>query len=187
MGQHYVEVMIADARVDGGAGNEAAILRTKRRIEELKPTSSSRAGDSQRAAAENKRGIELLRTGQTDAALKAFEAAYEAAPANAEIINNLGYAHLRRNDLLAADPLLLLALSHEPGRANAWMNLGESYARQGKRADSVACFSLAYRFSRSRSVTRDFLRKLANSEDNELKEAAGQALQLQFIQTDGNS
>ncbi len=187
IGQHYLERMIAYARVEGGAGNEEALFETKRRIEELRPESSSGTGDRRRAGAENRRGIELLRTGQAAAAVQAFEAAYEAEPTNPEIINNLGYAHLRRNGALAAEPLLLLALRHEPGRAVAWVNLGESYARQGKHAEAVACFSLAYRFSRNRRLTRQFLEKLAENEDIEIKEAVGRTLQLRFIQSDPNS
>jgi Flp pilus assembly protein TadD len=185
--QHYLERMIALSKVDGGLGNEDAIREAKRRIEELAPAKSSGSGGGRRAGADNERGIEFLRSGQAAEAMKAFEAAYEADPTSAEIINNLAYAHLRQNDPVAAERLLLLALSHEPGRANGWMNLGESYAGQGKRAAAVACFSLAYRFSRNRSVTRRFLENLAGNGSGEISKAAEQALQLRFIRTDGNS
>jgi len=96
--------------------------------------------------------------------------------------NNFGYAHLLHNDPQSAEPLLLLALVFEPGRATAWANLGQSYAKRGKRSEAVACFALAYRVSRNREVTRKFFFKLSEHEDKEVREAARQALQLQFVQ-----
>ncbi len=169
--------MIADARVDGGAGKETAILATKRRIEQLNLAKSSPAGAQGRARAENKRGVEYLRNGQLAEAIQAFEAAYQLNSTNAEIAANLGYAHFRNNDPLAAEPLLLLSLVFEPGRAMSWANLGQSQAKQGKLDEAIASWALFYRFSQNRDSSIQFLKKMTLDEDSKMREAAKQALQ----------
>lgn len=187
IGQGYLQRIIDYAKTNGGVGKEEAIVTMTRRIERLNLKSASNSGSRMRAQVENERGIELLRNGQVAQAVQAFEAAYRSDPTDAEIINNLGYAHLRENDAPAAEPLLLLALIYEPGRATAWANLGESYAKQGKRVEAVACLALAYRFSGNRAATRQFLDKLAAGDDKDISEAATHTLRLKLIEGDKRS
>ena len=87
----------------------------------------------QRARAANDRGLNVLHDGHMADAVQAFQAAYQLAPTDVEIVNNFGYAYLRQHDPGAAEPWLLLALVLAPGRVNAWVNLGEAYAEQGRR------------------------------------------------------
>lgn len=177
VGEKYVRQMIADATVDGGAGKETAILASRRRIEQLNLGKSLPSGTQGRARAENKRGVEFLRSGQVAEAIKAFEAAYRLNSTNAEIVANLGYAHFRHYDARAAEPLLVLALVFEPGRSMSWANLGQSQAKQGKVGEAVASWALFYRFSQNRDATIQFLKKMALDEDSNMREAAKQALQ----------
>ena len=95
---------------------------------------------------------------------------------------NFGYAYLRHHDPEAAEPWLLLALVLAPGRVNAWVNLGQAYAKQGQRSKAVACLANGYRFSKNQAATRQFLHKLAEDEDDEVREAARQTLQLPLVQ-----
>jgi Tfp pilus assembly protein PilF len=184
IGRDHVQRMILYAVTGGGLGNEEAILDTKRLIEKLELPKTADTNSKNRALADNAHGIELLRAGRVAESVRAFEAAYEADPANPEIINNLGYVHLRGNDPRAAEPLLRLALVYDPGRTNAWANLGEARAKLGRRSEAVACFALAFRFSENRGVTRQFLGRLADDGDAETAAAARQALELRFIRTD---
>jgi len=82
--------------------------------------------------------------------------------------------------------LLFLALVFTPGRANAWANLGATYAKQGQHATAVACLANAYRFSRNQDATRQFLQQWAEGEDQEVREAARQTLQLLLVQVGKN-
>jgi predicted Zn-dependent protease len=71
-----------------------------------------------------------------------------------------------------------------PDRVNAWVNLGQAYAKQAQPSMAVACLANGYRFSKNQSATRRFLRKLAEDqdEDEEVRHAARQTLQLPFMQ-----
>jgi hypothetical protein len=78
----------------------------------------------------------------------------------------------------------LLALVLAPERVNAWVNLGQAYAKQGQRSVAVACLANGYRFSENQAATRQFLHKLAEDgdEDEEVRKAARQTLQLPVVQ-----
>jgi Flp pilus assembly protein TadD len=182
-GHDYIRSMITYAMTNGGIGNEEAILSVKRRIEALPLNRHGEPGMQTRARADNERGVKYLRDGQVAEAVLAFQAGYQRDPTDAEIINNFGYAYLRHHDPEAAEPWLLLALVLTPGRVNAWVNLGQAYAKQGQRSMAVACLANGYRFSKHQAATRQFLHKLAEDEDDEVREAARQTLQLPLVQT----
>jgi len=112
--------------------------------------------------------------------VQAFQSAYQFAPTEVEIVNNFGVVYLWSQDPEAAGPWLLLALVLAPERVNAWVNLGEAYAKQGQRSMAIACMANGYRFSSNQAATRQFLRTLADDEhqDPEIREAARQTLQL---------
>ena len=125
-----------------------------------------------------------IQNGQFAEAVRAFQEAIAADPGDVEALNNLGYAHFLSGNLETAEQVLFHALRLAPGRANAWTNLGQTYAKQKKQAEAVACFANAYRFSRNREMTRQFLRRLTEKEeeDDGVKEAARQTLQLILLQ-----
>ena len=118
-------------------------------------------------------------------AVQAFKTAYELAPADVEIVNNFGFAYLQHDDPEAAEAWLLLALVLAPERVNAWVNLGESYARQSEPRMAVACLANGYRFSKNQTATRRFLAKLAVKEDEDeaVRQAARETLRLSLLQT----
>jgi Tetratricopeptide repeat len=182
-GEDAVRQLIISAMADGGGGNAEAILAVKRQIEALPLNRHVEPSAHQRARAANERGLHSLREGQMAEAVQAFQAAYQLAPTDVEIVNNFGYAYLRHHDPEAAEPWLLLALVLAPGRVNAWVNLGQAYAKQGQRSRAVACLANGYRFSQNQAATRQFLHKLAEDEDDEVREAARQTLQLPLVQT----
>jgi hypothetical protein len=63
------------------------------------------------------------------------------------------------------------------------VNLGQAYAKQGQQSIAVACLASGYRFSKNQSATRQFLRKLADEdEDAAVRNAARQTLQLPLVQ-----
>jgi tetratricopeptide repeat protein len=183
-GEDAVRQLISYAMADGGVGNVQAIMAVKRNIEALPLKRDIEPGAHQRARAANGRGLNLLHEGNLAEAVQAFQAAYQIAPTDVEIVNNFGYAYLRNHDPEAAEPWLLLALVLSPERVNAWVNLGQAYARQGQHRTAVACLASGYRFSRNKAATRQFLQKLADDEDEDatVRKAAHQTLQLPFVQ-----
>ena len=100
-------------------------------------------------------------------------------------MNNFGFAYLQHDDSEAAEAWLLLALVLAPERVNAWVNLGESYARQSEPRMAVACLANGYRFSKNQTATRRFLAKLAVKEDEDeaVRQAARETLRLSLLQT----
>jgi hypothetical protein len=183
-GEDAVRRMISASMANGGNGDVDAIMEAKRQIEALPLNQRLEAAAHQQARAANDRGLQLLREGNMAEAVQAFKAAYELAPTDVEIVNNFGYAYLQHNDPEAAEAWLLLAVVLMPERVNAWVNLGESYARQGEPRMAVGCLANGYRFSKHQTSTRQFLIKLADKEDEsaEVREAAHQTLQLSVLQ-----
>jgi hypothetical protein len=183
-GEDAVRRMISASMANGGNGDVDAIMEAKRQIEALPLNRRLEAAAHQQARAANDRGLQLLREGNMAEAVQVFKAAYELAPTDVEIVNNFGYAYLQHNDPEAAEAWLLLAVVLMPERVNAWVNLGESYARQGEPRMAVGCLANGYRFSKHQASTRQFLIKLADKEDEsaEVREAAHQTLQLSVLQ-----
>jgi hypothetical protein len=182
-GEDAVRQLISYAMADGGAGNAEAIIAAKRHIEALPLNRDVEPGAHQRARAANDRGLNVLRDGHMADAVQAFQAAYQLAPTDVEIVNNFGYAYLRQHDPGAAEPWLLLALVLAPGRVNAWVNLGQAYAEQGQHSIAVACLANGYRFSKNQTATRQFLQKLADDEDQDeaVRNAVRDTLRLPFV------
>ena len=64
-----------------------------------------------------------------------------------------------------------------PGRATAWANLGEVFGARGDVSKAVACFSNTFRFSKDRSKTHQFMKKLNETEVVEnVKQARAKAI-----------
>ena len=184
-GEDAVWQMITHAMAHGGTGDVEGIMTAKRRIEAMTLDQRVEPGAHQRARAANERGLRAFRDGQLGDAVQAFQTAYQLAPTDVEIVNNFGFAYLWSQDPEAAEPWLLLALVLAPERVNALVNLGEAYAKLGKRSMAIACMANGYRFSRNQVATRQFLQTLAGDEkqDLEIREAARQTLQLSLGQT----
>jgi cytochrome c-type biogenesis protein CcmH/NrfG len=132
----------------------------------------------------NEQGLSYLKDGRYSDAVRTFQEASRADLRNVNIIHNLGFAYMSNGDFDNAEKVLLIALTFSPGNANAWATLAQDYAKQDGPAAAVACFANAYRFSRKRDVTRQFLQRKADDEDVRVKNAVQQALQLSLLQTD---
>jgi tetratricopeptide (TPR) repeat protein len=174
--------MLSYATVDGGINNEEQILDAKRRIEALSPELSHR--DRKTARAHNTRGLEYNDNWQFAEAVQAFQQAYQADPADIEVINNLGHAHMKNGNEGEAERFLFETLTLVPGRSVAWFDLGQLYANRGSLSASVACFANAYRFSSSKDATRRHLERLVRDGNEREREAAQHALQLRLVQRD---
>jgi len=179
--------MMTYAMTQGGIDHEAEIAAAKHRLEARPSLRPAEPGARRQARAANERGRRALRASHVAEAVQAFQAAYTADPTDVEIINNLGYAYLFQGDLQTAEAWLLRALVMSPGRSIAWANLGHVYAAQGNRRGAVACFAHAYRFARRKETMRKSLEILARDNENaQVREAAGQTLQLPFVQATQN-
>jgi predicted Zn-dependent protease len=117
------------------------------------------------------------------AAVQAFRAAAQANPVRVEVFNNLGYAYMKSGDLPAAERWLVYTLTRAPERTNAWANLGDTYAQQGHHQAALACFAHAYRFSKNRDNTRQFLSQRVEDPtlDYRVRQVAQQALTLPLL------
>jgi Tfp pilus assembly protein PilF len=183
-GEDAVRQLITSAMANRGAGDAEAIMALKRQIEALPLNRHVEPSAHLRARAANERGLQVLREGHMAEAVQAFQTAHQLDPTDVEIVNNFGYAYLRHNDPEAAEAWFLLALVLAPERVNAWVNLGQAYAKQGQQSMAVACLATGYRFSKNQTATRQFLHKLAEDEeeDEEVRKAARQTLRLPLAQ-----
>jgi len=174
--QDLVLELIQLSAKDTGINNEQKILEVKQLVEKLpKPKN----GDRKKARELNDKGLEYLKAGQSSLAVQSFQESLKANPADVEVVNNLGYAYLIDGDS-NAEQHLLQAIRMAPGRTSAWANLGQFYAKQDKNEFAVACFAHAFRFSKNRIKTIQFLNRLADK-DETLKAIIAKTLQLKLI------
>lgn len=151
---------------NGGDGQDAAITAARREIEAYCADCDIRKhGDRKKARQLNDRGTAKLRSGNPGEAVAELLAAHEADPVDVEILNNLGYAEMLAG-LPDASLHLVSTLILEPGRANAWANLGQLFARREAVQEAVACFSLSLRFSARPVKTLQFLKELTAKENS---------------------
>lgn len=165
----YVRQMLSSSM----NSDESGIQEARKAIEQLPPVSR---GDRKTARAGNDQGLKYLNAGQFSEATSVLERARQADPGDVEITNNLGYAYFMHGDLESAERNILNSLSLAPGRTSAWTNLGQVYAGKGDEQSAAGSFANAYRFSKNRLKTRDFLIRLTQEVDSAvLKNSAQQA------------
>jgi Flp pilus assembly protein TadD len=176
--------MIRYAMTEGFVDTEANLMEAKSRIEAFDLKSKVVQRQRKKAREANEQGLGYIRAWQFAEAVQAFRTAYEADPADVEVLNNLGHAYFRQGDFLTAEPWLLRTLTMAPGRSSAWGDLGQLYAKQGDERKAVACLANAYRFTRNHDASRRFFRGLADDESQEVavREAARKVLQLRLVQ-----
>lgn len=92
---------------------------------------------SERAAAENKRGVAFVELKRRDQARGAFEQALEAVPGFAPSLVNIGNLHLEAGEIDEAIRYYESAVKSDEEYALAHHNLGVAYKRLGRTADSV--------------------------------------------------
>jgi hypothetical protein len=145
-------------------------------LAKLKALPGPTRGHRKQARTENDAGLAALRENRFGEAAARFGKALQADSGDVEIWNNLGYALVRKGDFKEAEAPLFSALILRPDRASAWANLAMAYARSGDVERSTAALIATYRFSGDRAKTGEFMKSLAESEnDPPLREACRRA------------
>lgn len=114
-------------------------------------------GDRKTARKLNDSALEAFRAADYPTAIGRFQQALVADPADIEILNNLGYAQLKQQDLAGAELTLWTALSKQAGRAGAWANLAEVLAQNDQAQAAVAAWINTLHFSGNPEKTRTLL------------------------------
>ncbi|MBQ0805571.1 tetratricopeptide repeat protein [Sulfitobacter sp. HGT1] len=127
-------------------------------------------GVNQRKDAED--GVEvahrLMKAGEYELAIRAFNRAALATELNAEILSGLGSANLGLGRLGQAEKLLREAVAKDDTQPEVWNNLGVVLMERGKLAEANLTFRKAYALDNGESdAIRDNLRlALAKSENS---------------------
>lgn len=100
-------------------------------------------------------------------AINTLKLAYDADPADVEIVNNLAYAMMKVGDLAGAEQHLFVALAIVPDRADAWFNLAQTYALREDETKALACFANSYRFSHQPDQVRQLLQQLSQEDSHD--------------------
>ncbi|MFZ2267439.1 MAG: tetratricopeptide repeat protein [Azonexus sp.] len=167
-----VQLMVESA----ARGDENALLDLRNMVEELPFVGR---GQRREARKLNTQGLGLLAQQQFGPAIEALVRARDTDPADAEIANNLGYAHYKAGQLAAAEKILRETLAIAPGRAAAWGNLGDLFAVLGQSDRAVAAYRNAYRFSRAPDKTLNYFRQQQqNDASTSVRQALAVALPL---------
>ncbi len=90
-----------------------------------------------------RRGIELQRDGELEAAAALYERVLRQEPGNAEALHYLGLVSYQRGDLRAAEELMSQSLRIDPSDANTCSDLGMVKVKREQYADSLPLFSRA--------------------------------------------
>jgi tetratricopeptide (TPR) repeat protein len=126
-------------------------------IEQLNNINHPQHGDRNAAKSFNAEGLKAVQRSSFDEAVYFFASAASTDPADPEMLDNLSFAFLKIMKFLEARSAVLCALSLAPTRTSAWANLGTVLAYENKEDSAVASFILAYRFSRNKNKTHDYL------------------------------
>lgn len=81
---------------------------------------------------------ELETKGQLDAAIETYHKAMQKAPTHGLLLNGLGMAYLRKEDLIPARRYLIKAVNSDAGYYQSRMGLGYVYLKDNKLADATA-------------------------------------------------
>lgn len=126
----------------------------------------------------NSRAIALINAGRPEPAIPLLERAVAQEPRDAEILGNLGYAHMLAGEHRRARDRLRTALDLAPTRSATWLNLGQTYAELGQRDIAVDAVVTGYRYSSRKASVRSALARAASSDRHSAawREAAALAL-----------
>ncbi|MBI5586891.1 MAG: tetratricopeptide repeat protein [Deltaproteobacteria bacterium] len=84
------------------------------------------------------KGVQLTMKGQTDDAIKEFEATLQIDPKSPEAHNNLGFAYYDKGDADKAIEHQKKALEGDPNLANAYYGLAMALEKKGDKEGAVA-------------------------------------------------
>lgn len=151
------------AREQAGIAWDAEIRRIEAQLRDRSARWKDPAG-AVRAAGLKTQGQNGLASGNIEQAITALTAALEADPADMDTLSQLGHAYFLRNNFQNTEKYTLAALAVEPGNAALWANLGRVYLRMNAVESAVASYANAYRFSRDRQQTHEWMKSLVDSE-----------------------
>jgi tetratricopeptide (TPR) repeat protein len=89
------------------------------------------------AAAYSRLGLCYIKVGQYELAIQALQRAAELQAPSPQLLNNLGFAHLSRQNYRAAEECLGKALLAQPGFARARLNMAITLVRQNRDSEAV--------------------------------------------------
>lgn len=126
----------------------------------------------------NTRAIALINAGRPEQAIPLLERAVARQPRDAEMLGNLGYAHMLAGEHRRARDRLRTALDLSPTRSATWLNLGQTYAELGQRDIAVDAVVTGYRYSSRKASVRSALARAASGDRHSAawREAAALAL-----------
>lgn len=113
--------------------------------EAVKLYERARAGDPATYGKTASRRLAVMydQVGEFSKAAAEYEAVLAQTPADADLLNDLGYSHYSRGDWAAASQWLTKAVQAKPDHKRAWVNLGLALGAQGKYAESFRAFNKA--------------------------------------------
>jgi tetratricopeptide (TPR) repeat protein len=162
-----VNTILSLSMDNGGIDKELEIQQIASQIISLP---KKKSGDKKLARSLNDKGHIFLKNEDNENAIEMFEKAHIANPLDVEILNNLGYANTRIENLDAAEKYLIKTLALSPKRSTAWYNLGDAYGIKGDVNKAVACYANMYRFSSNRAKTHKFMKQTDENTDYEFGE-----------------
>ena len=133
-------------------------------LERVKILSLPAAGDPKAAKELNALGSKLLESGENELAAAIFSKAALADTTDPLILNNLGRALARSNELSKAASASLLAFATEPRRSETWITLATTFARTDNSTSSRAVLMLqtGYRLSEKPQEAKALIQQLAS-------------------------
>jgi tetratricopeptide (TPR) repeat protein len=173
MGQSFVWDMLQLS----GIGNEQKILNIKNILQALpKPNKGNRKG----AREINDHALSLIRQEQFSNAAQLLQQASQLDPSDMEIMNNLGFALLKTQQLTQAESVLIKILTYKPDRVSAWENLGHTFALKGTEDTETLALeaylnSLLFSTDREKTVAY-FAKQLEEENQPAVKSAISKAI-----------
>jgi tetratricopeptide (TPR) repeat protein len=111
-------------------------------------------GDRKAARKLNDTAIALMGEKKYTEAIPILQEAHKTDPADIEIMNNLAYANIEKgitdNNFTQAKTALVDTLRLKPERAQAWANLGRTFALEGIETAATNCYINFFRFAENK-------------------------------------
>jgi len=150
------QTLLASAAGDGVAIGAA--------LDRVRSLSLPAAGDPKAAKELSARGLKLLESGEIELAAARLSEAALADTTDPQILNSLGQALARSNELSKAASASLLAFAREPRRAETWATLATTFAKtdNGASPRAVLMLQTGYRLSENSQETKALIQQLAS-------------------------
>ena len=132
-------------------------------------------GDRKAARKLNDTAIALMGEKKYTDAIPVLQEAHKTDPADIEIMNNLAYARIEEgiteNNFTKAKAALVDTLQLKPERAQAWANLGRTFALEGNETAATNCYINFFRFAENKEKALSRLQSGINETNPALSKA----------------